>query len=64
MTTDFKEVGRQAFANGEPAAPMLNPQVREAIADLPVGGGAADIMRAFSEGWHAANLAQPIDLED
>lgn len=56
----FKEVGRQAYLNGESAAPALNPAIIEAISDLPVGGGAAEIMRAFQVGWTQANLEQVV----
>jgi hypothetical protein len=61
---DWKEVGRRAFHAGEMAAPALNRQVMDAIAGMPVGGGAADIMRAFSAGWDEANMAAPVDLEE
>ena len=52
-TIDFETLGRQAYINDAPAAPALNAQVQAAIAGLPVGGGAADIMRAFSRGYEA-----------
>lgn len=58
---DWREAGRQAFARGEPKAPAANPAVREAITGLPVGGGAYEIMKAFSDGWDEANLAAPVD---
>ncbi len=58
---DWFEVGRRAFANGEPAAPTLNPHVREAVERLPVGGGGTEIMGEFGRGWHAANLAAPVE---
>jgi hypothetical protein len=38
--------GRQAFADGMRRLPTGDPQVYAAIAGLPVGGGAAEIMRA------------------
>jgi hypothetical protein len=53
---DWEAVGREAFENGEANVPTVNAEVRAAIADLPVGRGAADIFRAFSAGWDAANL--------
>lgn len=56
--TDFKQVGREAYRNGEPASPVLNETIREAISGLTVGGGAAAIMRDFSQGWHEANAAR------
>jgi hypothetical protein len=57
---DFREAGRQAYLAGEPSAPWLSAAVRDAVGALPVGGGAAGIMRAYSDGWHAANAAAPV----
>jgi hypothetical protein len=54
---DWEQVGRVAYLNGEASAPALNIHVQAAIAGLSVGGGAADIMRAFAKGWTAENLA-------
>jgi hypothetical protein len=55
---DFETTGRQAYINDEPAAPALNAHVQAAIADLPVAGGAADIMRAFTRGYEAEREAE------
>ena len=57
---DWAEIGRQAFRNGETRAPAVNPAVQEAIANLPVGQGAGEIMREFTRGWDEANLAAPV----
>lgn len=61
MTTatqqDWAKLGRQAHADGRLSVPMADPAVAAAIEHLPVGGGAAEIMRAWTDGWHAANLA-------
>jgi len=54
---DFRELGRQAFVAGQPSAPALNAEVRAAIDGMPVGTGAANIMRKFSAGWHEANAS-------
>lgn len=56
-TTNFAEIGRNAHRNGEPRAPFFNSEVAEAIANLPVGGGATQIMAAFTRGWDAENMA-------
>lgn len=53
----WSELGRQAFLAGESSAPTLNRVVRDVIEKLPVGGGAGDIFRAYTAGWHTANLA-------
>lgn len=50
----FENLGRQAHANGEMSAPALNAEVMAATDGLPVGGGAAQIMKAFSRGYDAA----------
>jgi len=52
--TQFREIGRQAFHDGGPRAPILNSEVQAAIAGLPVGGAAAAIMREYSRGWSEA----------
>ncbi|MEV4158458.1 hypothetical protein AB0J48_36115 [Nocardia salmonicida] len=44
----------------EPAAPALNSSVREAIAGMAVGSGAADIMRRFLDGWNQAQALADI----
>lgn len=61
---DWEAVGRQAFHDGQHRAPALNETVLAHIAGLPVGGGAADIMRAFTRGWDAKNFAAPVPDPD
>lgn len=51
---DWRQVGRDAHAAGAVCAPALDVRVREAIRDLPVGGGAAGLMAAWSAGWREA----------
>lgn len=58
----FETLGREAFANGKSPFPMACPEVYEAVKDLPVGGGAAEIMGAFNRGWFAANMAAPVPM--
>ncbi len=60
---DWAQVGQDAHASGEPAAPALNSHVREAIAGMAVGGGAADIMRQFLDGWNQAQTLADIAAE-
>ncbi|WP_280465996.1 hypothetical protein [Nocardia brasiliensis] len=55
------QVGRDAFANGDMRAPIANPAIRAAIDGLQVGEGASVIMRAFIEGWDAANMEAPVE---
>lgn len=50
----FENLGRQAHRNGKMNAPALNPEVMVAIDGMPVGGGAAEIMKAYSRGYEAA----------
>jgi hypothetical protein len=62
---NFREIGRQAFLRGEPAAPALNPQVWLALDGLPVGSPEGiKIMQDFTAGWTAANLAAPVDFTE
>lgn len=56
-TNEAQIIGRNAYLAGESSAPALNPEIVEAISALPIGGGAAKIMKAFVKGWHDANLA-------
>lgn len=58
--SDWEALGRQAFHNGEHGAPALNATVMAHLAGWPVGSGEIDIMRAFSRGWDAANIAEPV----
>lgn len=55
-TTDWAAMGREAFAMGMPRIPGADPAVTMTIAELAVGQGAADIMRAWGKGWDTANL--------
>lgn len=58
----WREVGREAFRCGESAAPTLNAAIRAAVANLSVGDPAATtIMRGYSQGWHAENLAARVE---
>lgn len=57
LTDTMTANGAAAYADGQPAAPFLDPTVRTAIESLPVGAGAAGIMKAWLNGWHTANLA-------
>lgn len=61
---NFTEIGRQAFHNGDMAAPALNPEVMLALSGLPVGSTEGlQIMKDFNAGWTAANLAAPVNFE-
>lgn len=63
--TNFTEIGRQAFANGDSAAPIMNPQVAQALEGLPVGSSEGrKILKDFTAGWTAANLAAPVDFDE
>lgn len=52
MTTDEAHaLGVTAYGENRPSAPTLDPDIRAAIADMPVGGGALDLFRAFAAGY-------------
>lgn len=58
---DWEALGRQAFHNGEHAAPALNATVMAHLAGRPVGDPhTMVIMRGFTRGWDAANMAAPV----
>jgi hypothetical protein len=52
--TKAYELGTAGYYTETSAAPALHPTIREMIQDLPVGGGGAQIMAAYSEGWNTA----------
>lgn len=59
---EFEQLGRQAFANGDMAAPGLNVRVREALKDFSVGDYRTQrIMQAFSRGYDAARDEVAVD---
>lgn len=60
--TDWHAIGYAAYLNGESGVPTANSAVMQAIGDMPVGGGGAEIMRAYQEGWQAAN-AEATDMQ-
>lgn len=49
-----KAAGHLAYVEDRHAAPALDITVRTLIAGLPVGGGGADIFRAFTAGYQQA----------
>lgn len=51
-----KELGAKAFKKGLNAVPSQDKDLMKLLKGLPVGGGAADIMDAWSKAWHEANL--------
>lgn len=57
----YYDAGRAAFAAGLPCIPLADGIVLAAVRILPVGAGAADIMRDWTNGWTDANLAAPIE---
>lgn len=51
----LQQAGRAAWDQERPAAPALDPTVREALTGLAVGDPRSmEVMRAFEQGWHAA----------
>lgn len=58
----WEQAGRDAFAAGRPPQPTADPLVFDAVAHLPVGGGAVEIMSAWVRGYSAANLAAPVEV--
>lgn len=56
---EFREIGRQAALNDEPAAPISNEKVREALQGRQVGDPFnVRIMEAFSKGYQAVRDEQ------
>lgn len=56
---DFIEVGRTAYASGDPLSPALSVPVRRALAGVSVvDGRGRKILSDFVEGWIAACMAR------
>lgn len=64
VTAAYTQLGREAHAAGMDRIPFLDPTIEAAIRDLPVGGGAAGIFRAWLTGWDTANLAARVTALD
>jgi len=65
LDASYTALGVDAYTQGLGPAPALNPIVMAAVGDLRVGTGAAEIMAAFSKGWHdAAQEAADAALAD
>ncbi len=52
-----KDLGRQAFKRGATAVPALDIELSNLLHGLPVDDDTAQILQAWLDGWHAANLA-------
>jgi N12 class adenine-specific DNA methylase/predicted ABC-type ATPase len=62
LAVNFEEIGRQAHIDGRSGMPALDPQVSEALRDLPVGSPESRaILEGFNRGWQRENLAAPVD---
>ena len=55
-------LGQAAFTNGIKSAPFRDKEMMNLLAGLKlkIGEGGADLMAAWSKGWHKANLQAPI----
>ena len=51
-----EELGRQAFRAGNACAPLSDPEMYAELQDAEVGEK-THLMRAFTRGWTAENLA-------
>lgn len=56
-------IGRRAYRAGASRVPARDEEFGALVGDLPVGGGAAEIGRAFLRGWDAENFAAPVEEE-
>ncbi|MEU6562533.1 hypothetical protein [Nocardia nova] len=56
---DWVQIGRDARANGDDRAPVLNRKVRDALIGVPSGDPATiDLMRRYTEGWDSEHLTR------
>ncbi len=61
MTDTFnliaREMGREAFKRGIKRAPALDlTNLTPLLKDLPIGGGASEILSSWIAGWDLENL--------
>lgn len=51
-----KQIGREAFGNGETGIPAHNQPLNDLMSSLAleIGEGGLEIMKAFINGWHDA----------
>jgi len=57
MLEEMREAGQAAFVRGAPSAPALDETYRKAIEGLQVGEGAAQMAKAWIDGWVQASLS-------
>lgn len=55
-TTEAREAGKKAFADGRMAVPALNQAF--IVAACKSATDTVALLDAYSEGWHAANLTE------
>lgn len=56
-----RELGRQAFHAGKKAIPAHDANLQPLLeGHRPGSGGSLPFLRAWNEGWHQANLAEPV----
>ena len=51
-----KQLGAKAFKKGMKSVPAHDKDLMKLLKGLPVGGGASEIMAAWSKAWHGENL--------
>lgn len=57
-----EELGRQAFRSGDMCVPLSHPEMYAELHDAKVGEK-TDLMRAFSRGWTAENVAADLIVD-
>lgn len=55
------EYGKKAFENGKIAAPALDQEFVAKFCNGPVGSS-LPALNEWTRGWHAANLAAPVEV--
>lgn len=56
-----EKLGRQAFHAGMMAIPAHDPSLMALIRGFAVGEGGLEVITAWSTGWHAENIALPVN---
>lgn len=59
------ELGEKAFGNGLKRIPVMDKVLKRMLVGRKIGGGSAELMKAWLRGWDKANLAAPVeDIEN
>jgi hypothetical protein len=54
------ELGKKAFEDGKMAIPALDPNLMQHIRGFNIGEGGLEVITAWADAWHKANIEAPV----